>query len=393
MAELCHRCLYDTDHPFGLTLRDGLCSGCRTHEEKDALDWAGRRRELEQLVAAGRRRSRSRRSYDCVIGVHGDAEDFYVVQVAVELGLHPLLVAVNDYFGNDIGWHNLHTLITCFDLDSIIYNPEMRTYRELVRVALRKWSHMLWPALALRSAYPVHVALERRIPLVIWGQHQAVEQVGKFSHLDAVEMTGWSRVQHDLFGRDVDDTVGNGAEIGEGNLHYYRYPDIRALSRARITGVYLSNYLRWDPFAQNADMVAHGFRPQEQSATFDPYERAGSSVYYGIHDLMKLQRVGYRKVRDHLVREIRHGRIDREAARTLEAAYSAAPVELDGFFDWLGMTDSGRQWFLRKRMGDVSDLVTGAAPAAAPPLPDAVAALRHPGKKPSRCYLTYAKGI
>ena len=47
----CQRCLYSTAHPLGLTLdTDGICSGCRIHEEKDSLDWDARWRLLEQKI-------------------------------------------------------------------------------------------------------------------------------------------------------------------------------------------------------------------------------------------------------------------------------------------------------------------------------------------------------
>ena len=45
--ESCKICLYDTNHPLGLTINsDGICSGCQFHEEKDNLDWA---KKLESL--------------------------------------------------------------------------------------------------------------------------------------------------------------------------------------------------------------------------------------------------------------------------------------------------------------------------------------------------------
>ncbi len=387
MAETCSRCLYDTDHPFGLSIQGGVCTGCRTHEEKDVLDWDERRERLESLLS----RRRSAR-YDCVVPVRGDAEDYHVLDLVLGLGLNPLVTCVNDYFANDIGWHNLHNLITHFDVDSVIHNPDIRHYRELVRVALRRWNHMAWPSLALRSSFPVHVALDRRIPFVVWGQNQAVEQVGKFSHLDEVQMSKWSRTEHDLFGRGVATTVGTGGEVPRRSLHLYRYPDIHALGRSGIRGLYLSNYFRWDPLAQNSGSQSSGFQPQAQTATFDPYERAGDSVYYEVHDLLRLLRTGYRKCRDHLVREIRHGRISRDEALSLESAYTRSRVDLGGFFDWLGVTSSGRDWLLAKRLAPVRHLLSVDAESP-PPLPAVLESWVGEGVRPRRSFVTYAKGV
>ncbi|WP_200833628.1 hypothetical protein, partial [Spiribacter roseus] len=138
---------------------------------------------LQTFIDRARRRTRSR-TYDCVVPVQGDAEDYFVVRNALSLGLRPLVVGINDYFLNDIGWHNLQNLITYFDVDSVLYNPDLQAYKALVRTTLRKFNHVLWPALALHTSYPVHVATERRIHIVLWGGLQPNEQVAKFPHLD-----------------------------------------------------------------------------------------------------------------------------------------------------------------------------------------------------------------
>ncbi len=56
-TQFCSRCLYGTNHPLGLVIDDeGICSGCRVHEEKDTLDWAERwaRLEADGCVNSGR---------------------------------------------------------------------------------------------------------------------------------------------------------------------------------------------------------------------------------------------------------------------------------------------------------------------------------------------------
>ena len=39
MKKVCKKCLYDTNHPLGLTINEeGICSGCLIHDEKYNLD-------------------------------------------------------------------------------------------------------------------------------------------------------------------------------------------------------------------------------------------------------------------------------------------------------------------------------------------------------------------
>jgi N-acetyl sugar amidotransferase len=355
MHESCPICLYPVAHPLGIYLKGERCSGCITHDEKKTLDWEQRESQLYDII---NRFKTTSRTYDCIVPVVGDAEDFFVLQKILELGLRPLVVSVNDYFKNDIGWRNLHHLITFFDVDSLLYNPDLHTYKELVKASLRKFDHVLLPFLQLHTSFPVHVAKERKIPLIIWGQNQAVEQAGKFSHKDSVEMSKWSRKEHDLFGTEVSDLIGNGAQVNTRNLNYYHYPIPADLSRSKVTGIYLSNFYRWDPLRQNSSTLSLGFVPQSNNYSFDVYERAGSSVYYGIHDILKYKRVGYRKITDHIAREIRHERITTEEGKLIERSYSNNKVYIKPFFDWLGVTKSGYEWFKLHRLNQVEHLIS-----------------------------------
>lgn len=337
----CKSCLYEDKHPFGMSYINGLCLGCHTHLEKYNLNWGNR---YDQLSAISNNIKKKSKNYDCIIPIIGDAEDFFVTSEVLKLGLNPLIVSVNSYFLNDIGWKNIHTLITHFDLDSWIYNPELATYKNLIRTSLRKYNHMYLPWLQLHTSFPIHVAKEKNIPLIIWGGNQSLEQVGKFSHEDNVEMSSWSRIEHDLFGNDIMSLIGTGAEVNERTLNYYKYPEIKKLGE-KVRGIYLSNYLPWDPLKQNHSVTKFGFTAENNFSSFDPYERAGSSIYYGVHDLLKFERLGYRKVTDQLVREIRHDRITKKEAEILKNHYENQKVNIDSFFRWLNISKTGLEWF------------------------------------------------
>ena len=56
----CKRCLYPENHPLNITFdNEGVCSGCRIHEEKDVLDWDLRIEKLKKLVEPYKKSSRS----------------------------------------------------------------------------------------------------------------------------------------------------------------------------------------------------------------------------------------------------------------------------------------------------------------------------------------------
>jgi hypothetical protein len=344
----CLQCLDDIDHPMGQIINnEGLCTGCATHKEKDSIDWNKKWLNLEEKCAAILKKNGSD-VYDCIIPLNADAEDYYIVNLALKLKLRPLLVYINNYFGSDLSWKNLHTLEANFDLDLITFNPNINIYKEVVRTSLRKYNSIYWPYQALKTSYPVRLALDMKIPIILWGGLQATEQTGKFSHNDEVEMSGWSRVQHDLFSIDEVDFFGTGAQISNLDQFHYCYPNLK--KAGKVTGIYLSNYVRWDPWEQNHNMVQFGFTPEKTQYTFDQYERAGSSVFYNFHDLLRLENHGYIKVRDQLSREIRHGRISRVNAKKLYLEYLNRNIDIQPFFDWIGATESGLKLFSRERV-------------------------------------------
>ena len=334
--------------------QSGLCTGCITHKEKDSIAWDEKWSRLEEKCAHILKK-RGNKAYDCVIPLNADAEDYYVVELALRLHLRPLLLYVNNYFGTDLSWKNLHTLETNFDLDLITFNPNIVTYKEAVRTSLRKFNSIYWAYQALKTAYPVRLALDMKIPIVLWGGMQATEQVGKFSHNDEVEMSEWCRVQHDLFSVNEENFFGTGAQISESERFHYTYSNIK--EAAKVTGIYLSNYVRWDPWRQNQDMIKYGFTPEKSKYTFDQYERAGSSVFYELHDLLRLEKHGYLKVRDHLSREVRHGRISKNNANLVYSKYLDQKINIKPFFDWIGATESGLKLFVKERMTHVSNKI------------------------------------
>ena len=51
MIKKCKKCLYDEDHPFGIVIySDGICSGCKTHDEKYKIDWKERKNVLKEIL-------------------------------------------------------------------------------------------------------------------------------------------------------------------------------------------------------------------------------------------------------------------------------------------------------------------------------------------------------
>jgi N-acetyl sugar amidotransferase len=346
----CKRCLYSSAHPLGLTLdEEGVCSGCRIHEEKDLLDWTGRWRMLENLVEPYR--SRNGENYDCIVPVTGAQDSYYIVYLVKErLGLNPLLVTYNKYFNTPLGIRNLANLRIRFNCDILYQNVNPVSVKKITRSTLRRFGSIYWPILAGQTVFPVQTAVRYRVPLIIWGAHQGLEQVGMFSHEHEVEMTRRYRQDHDLMGHEADDLLSIFDTLKEEDIWQYRYPDDHELNAVGVRGIYLGNYVRWDPKAQHEQMMSqYDYRTSTFGRTFDCYDHVDCFSYMDLHDLLKLYKHGYSKVTDHATREIRFGRLSREQGLALVRRHEQAPLKyLDRFCDWLGVNRQGLQFLMNQ---------------------------------------------
>lgn len=346
--QFCKRCLYTTAHPLGLTLDDeGICSGCRVHEEKDRLDWAARWQKLESLVKPYR--SQAGNNYDCIIPVSGAQDSYYIVHLVKErLGLNPLLVTYNKYFNTPLGIRNLANLRIRFNCDILYQNVNPVSVKKITRSTLRRFGSIYWPILAGQTVFPVQTAVRYKIPLIIWGAHQGIEQVGMFSHEHEVEMTRRYRKDHDLMGYEADDLLSIFDTLKDEDVWQYRYPDDHDLNAIGVRGIYLGNFVRWDPKAQHEQMIReYDYKTAKFNRTFDCYDYVDCFNYIDLHDLLKLYKHGYSKVTDHATREIRFGRLTREEGLALVHKHEQASLKyLDQTCEWLGATPRSMQFLL-----------------------------------------------
>ncbi|MEY8251454.1 MAG: N-acetyl sugar amidotransferase, partial [Colwellia sp.] len=345
-VEICQRCLYTSNHPLGLTIdAEGICSGCRIHEEKDNLDWDERWKSLEKLVKPYR--NKTGKAYDCIVPVTGGNDSYYIVHLVKEkLGLNPLLVTYNKYFNSELGIRNLANLRIRFDCDIIIQNVNPISVKNITRTTLREFGSIYWPCLAGQTVFPVQTAVRYQTPLIIWGAHQGLEQVGMFSHTHEVEMTRRYRKDHDLMGHEADDLLSIFDTLKEEDIWQYRYPNDDEINSVGVRGIYLGNYVRWDPKAQHEKMMkSHGYKTSSFNRTFDCYDHIDCYNFMDVHDKLKFYKHGYSKVTDHASREIRHGRLTRDKAIELVGHYQSQPYQyVDKFCEWLGVKDNALEF-------------------------------------------------
>lgn len=339
--QYCTRCLYPSNHPLGITFdEDGVCSGCRTHEEKDVLNWEERGVKLKKIFDAFR--SRSGLNYDCIIPVSGARDSYFIVHIVRNVyKMRPLLVTYNKHFNTQMGIRNLAYLRSLIGADILTSTISPQNVKKITRIALKKLGSMYWHCLAGQTVFPVQTAIRFKIPLIVWGAHQGCDQVGMYSHLDEVEMTRKYRKDHDLMGHEAED-LAQGEDIDLRDIKPFCYPHDKELESVGVRGIYLSNYIRWDSKKQHEDMLEkYKYETGLQHRTFDTYNDVDCFHYSDLHDYIKFLKWGYGKATDHACREIRLKRLTREEGIDLVSKFqdkTPEPQMLALFLNWLGIS-------------------------------------------------------
>ncbi len=335
----CLRCLYPENHPLGLVFDDqGVCSGCRIHEEKDNLNWDNRLEKLKLICDQYRNKDRS--SPDCIIPVSGGRDSYFIVDFVINvLKMRPLLVNYNSHYNTNLGIRNLNYLKTLLGADLMQCTVSPDKVKKITRETLRLKGSMYWHVIAGQTVFPVKTAVQFKVPLIIWGAHQGIDQVGMFSHEDEVEMTRKYRKEHDLMHLEAEDLIHLSSELSEEELEQYTYPSDKELETVGVRGIYLNNYIRWDSKKQHEKMIKkYNYESMVQQKTFDTYNDVDSFHYSGIHDEIKMLKFRYGKVSDHIAREIRLKRMTYEEGKDLVEKYNKIEVnDLNLFLNWIDM--------------------------------------------------------
>jgi N-acetyl sugar amidotransferase len=336
----CKRCLYPSNHPYGMVFDgNGVCMGCRVHEEKDSLDWPHRMDLLKSIIKTNSERMGGK-SFDCIIPVTGGGDSYFIVHTVKNvLGMNPLLVNYNSQYNTKVGIRNLANLSTVFDCDVLTSTLSPELLKRITRHTIKKYGSIYWQVLAGYTTFPVQMAVRFRIPLIIWGVNPWSEQTGMFSHLDEVEMTERCRKEHGLMGIVAEDLIDSEAGITRKDIQSFVYPYGNEIEAVGVRGLYLSNFIRWDSKKQHEEMIkTYGYESNSQIRTFNTYEDVHCFHSAGLHDYIKYLKYGYSKVTDHASREIRLKRMTREQGIDLVKEYTEKwPNDLDLFLEWLEM--------------------------------------------------------
>jgi N-acetyl sugar amidotransferase len=311
---LCKRCIYPDSRP-DTHFVDGVCSGCWSYFNNAQVDWTLREKALRRLIAEAKARNAP---YDVVVPVSGGKDSTYQVIKMVELGAKVLAVNGATDMLSDIGRRNLDNLKRFCDV--IEYTPNIEVRKKLVRLGLFRVGDMSWPEHLSIWSLPTKIAVKFGIPLVVWGEqpqreYSSPEGVEPATNLDA----SWVSQFGGMNGLRIDDLIGEEGLTAR-DLEVFRFQSDDVMNAAKVKGIWLGDYIKWDGWKNGFIAQQHGFEvlPHPVETSLANYENADNFVTV-LRDFLRTLKFGYTRATDIACNHIRRGRLTREEGLALTA--------------------------------------------------------------------------
>ncbi len=340
----CAKCVYPGVAATPLTFdKDGVCSGCRTHEEQKTVDWSRRRQMFEKLIDGYRSKNRS--NYDCVIAVSGGKDSFWQAHILCkEYGLKVLFVCYAENNHTEVGLRNIQRMKDHFKGDFLHFTPEVNVLKKLNRLGMLKMGDPNWHTHIGIMTFPIIMAAKFNVKLFIYGEHGFMNLGGMHSYNDLVEFTKKYRTEHMCRGYEWSDFAESTEGMTEQDFLWAQYPSDAEIERLGLRGIFIANYFGWNQLDHLQKMIdLYGFEVYDRP--FDRTYRKDSNINdvhdNGIHDYMKYVKFGYGRATDHACRDIRNKVITREQGIEYVREYDAViPGDIPRWLEYTGWTRS-----------------------------------------------------
>ncbi len=336
----CARCGLPETHETIAFDAAGVCNVCRQHERKrETVDWAACKSDLDALIEA----HRGRFDYDCIVPFSGGKDSTWTLHYLVkEYGLRPLVVRFDHGFMRPNLEANVKRVLRHIGADFISFTPNWKVVRRLMLQAFLEKGDFCWHCHTGIFSYPMWVALEKRVPLIFWGEpsseYTAYYGYGKAEEVDERRFNRY--INLGIGAEDMYERLGG--EIDIRALRPYSYPPAQALRELGCRSVCLGSFVPWDVKRQSEIIERElGWQGDEVENVPPQYRYEKIECYMqGVRDYIKYIKRGYSRPSHLVALDIRNGRLSPGEGQALVDAYEGRrPPSLDLFLEFTGLSE------------------------------------------------------
>src|ERR1043165_4501091 len=246
----CTKCLLPETHETIMFDENGVCNICRQNEFKnEKIDWDQRKKDLTALIE----QHRGKYDYDCIVPFSGGKDSTWTLYYLMkEYKVKPLVVRFDHGFLRPNLNENTTRALRNLGADFHAFTPNWKVVQKLMLQAFLEKGDFCWHCHTGIFSYPMRVAVEKKIPLIFWGEPSAeYTAYYDYSQPEEVDEKRFNRFIN--LGITADDMfVRLGGTIDPRDLVPFTYPALKDLRAIKYRSVCLGSYIPWDVKTQSA---------------------------------------------------------------------------------------------------------------------------------------------
>ena len=336
----CVRCGLPETHETIAFDAEGVCNICRQHEFKGArIDWTARKKQLDELIEE----HRGKYDYDCLVPFSGGKDSTWTLYYLVKTyGIKPLVVRFDHGFMRPNLEENVKNTIRRLGVDILSFTPNWKVVQKLMLQAFLEKGDFCWHCHTGIFSYPMWVALEKKVPLIFWGEPSA-EYTAYFSYDQAEEVDEKRFNRYVNLGISADDMfIRLNGEVDQRDLKPYSYPPLKSLRELKYRSVCLGSYIAWNVKDQSEIIQRElGWKGDRVENVPPEYAYEKIECYMqGVRDYIKYIKRGYSRPTHLIALDVRNGRLSKEQGDDLVRRYEGRrPPSLDLFLQFVGLSE------------------------------------------------------
>ena len=317
----CKLCVMSNQRPRMVFDTNGICSSCKWNKEKEkTVDWSKRKKEFEKLLNKYRKNNGD---YDVIVPGSGGKDSAMVAhKLKYEYNMNPLYITWSPLLYTDIGFKNIQNFYSS-GIGGWIFTPDRELQRRISLLGLIYLGNHFEAFGRGQMSYPLHVAIQNNIKLVMAGENGEIEYGGTHKNKnksqqpfqDFVNLYHKGSTINELISQGIKDKIIKKNFLKNPSLKYYSLPDYRELSKNNINFTWFGYYNKWIP-QENFYYVAHNCNlnpnPHGRSeGTFNKYASLDDATN-PLHYYMSYIKFGIGRATADAAHEIREGHINRQ---------------------------------------------------------------------------------
>jgi N-acetyl sugar amidotransferase len=329
----CNRCCMP-ETMEGITFDEfGICTPCRSSEEKMHINWEEREKNLRNILD----RQRSDDYYDCALPMSGGKDSSFQAYILTKrYEVTPLAITHGHNWMSLSGRYNLENCLQKFDLDHLIFHANRNIINKVARKSLKAIGDACWHCHIGVGTFVIQSAFSWNIGLMIWGESIA-ERDGRGSYINQTEASIYYNLE--ISGRVKAQDYAD-EDIPYNDLSHWFYPEREKIAGTNLRYLHLGDYIFWDEEKQ-VDFLVRNYEwlDSQVENAFKGY-KSTECVMAGVHDYSNFIKRGIGRATVQASDDVRRGIITREEGFELAKQYDTQrPHALDFYLKLTGYTE------------------------------------------------------